>query len=60
MIGSTINLASRFEGLAHNGEIIISEEIGRMINGEFDSEIIRIEDRLMEQVKSVRSNHFLR
>ena len=46
LIGSTINLASRFEDLANDGEIIISKEIERMTKGKFDLEKIKIEDRL--------------
>jgi class 3 adenylate cyclase len=48
-IGDPINLASRFENLANDGEIIISEEIRAMTSGKFEFEKIKIEDRLNDK-----------
>jgi adenylate cyclase len=49
LIGSTVNLASRFEDLANNGEIIVSQEIKNMIEGKYDLREIKTKDRLNDK-----------
>ncbi|HZA68185.1 MAG TPA: hypothetical protein VE548_00690 [Nitrososphaeraceae archaeon] len=36
LLGSTLNLASRLEGIAKNDHIIISKELGDMIQGKYE------------------------
>lgn len=53
-IGSTLNLASRLEGIAKKDEIIVSRKLMNVIRGQYAFTPISVKRRIKENIKSFK------
>lgn len=51
-MGSTLNLASRLEGIAKKDEIIVSRRLKDMIQGQYKFTPISVKRRIKDNIKS--------
>ena len=54
VLGSTLNLASRLEGLAEKDEIIVSKELKNMVDEKYEFTEIPVESRIEDKIKSYK------
>jgi class 3 adenylate cyclase len=54
-MGSTLNLASRLEGIAKKDEIIVSRQLKDMIQGQYEFTPISVKRRIEDGIKSFES-----